>query len=47
MPERRLTQVRPCSSHISRGLTKLAQFYVVHLAQARAKFVNVKNGVDG
>jgi hypothetical protein len=32
---------------VTRGLAKLAQSYIVHLAQLRAKFVNVKNGLDG
>jgi hypothetical protein len=45
--EGRLTQVGPCGGQEARGLTELTQSYVVHLAQLGAKFVNVKNCLDG
>jgi hypothetical protein len=45
--EGRLTQVGSCGGQVARGLTELTQTYIVHLAQLGAKFVNVKNCLDG
>jgi hypothetical protein len=45
--ERWLAGVGPDSGHVSRGLSELAQPYVVHLAQFGAKFVDVKHWLKG
>ena len=41
--ERGPAEVRFCSDYLPCRFAELAQLYIVHLAQARAKFVNVKN----
>ena len=45
--ERRLTHVRPYGGHVSCGSTELAEFYIVHLAELRSKFVNIENCLNG